>query len=50
MKIKYITKLATQEDLYSLYENLEWNSFLQLKQEQLNKAMKQSWYVIYAYD
>lgn len=50
MEIKYTSKLTTQEDLYSLYECLEWNDFLQLNQEQLAKAMEQSFYVIYAYD
>jgi ribosomal protein S18 acetylase RimI-like enzyme len=43
-------KLAKNEDLYSLYECLEWNGFLKLNQEQLSKAMEQSWYVIYAYE
>ncbi|ACA53596.1 GNAT family N-acetyltransferase [Clostridium botulinum] len=50
MRIEYTTKLIMQEDLHSLYESLGWNSFLQLNQEQLAKAMEQSWYVIYAYD
>lgn len=50
MKIKYTIKLANQEDIYSLYECLGWNDFLQLNQKQLLKAMEQSWYVIYAYD
>ncbi|KEI97013.1 acetyltransferase [Clostridium botulinum A2B7 92] len=50
MRIEYTTKLIMQEDLHSLYKSLGWNSFLQLNQEQLAKAMEQSWYVIYAYD
>lgn len=50
MNIEYTPKLISQVDLYSLYEGLGWNSFLQLNQEQLEKAMEQSWYVIYAYD
>lgn len=50
MSIEYTTKLIMQEDLHSLYEILGWNNFLRLNQEQLAKAMEQSWYVIYAYD
>ena len=46
MSIKYTTKLITQEDLYCLYECLEWNSFLKLNKEQLAKAMEQSWHVM----
>lgn len=50
MEIKYTTKLKQQEDIYSLYESLGWNSFLQLNQEEIVNAMEQSWHVIYAYD
>ena len=49
MKINYSTKLTTRESLYSLYECLGWNNYLQLDKEQLAKAMEQSWYIIYAY-
>jgi ribosomal protein S18 acetylase RimI-like enzyme len=50
MEIKYLTKPLKEEDVYLLYENLGWNDFLKLKQEQLIKAMEQSWHIIYAYD
>jgi len=50
MMIEYTTKLKQQKDIYSLYESLGWNSFLQLSQEKIVNAMKQSLYVIYAYD
>ncbi len=50
MGIKYTTKLTSHEELFYLYECLEWNDFLQLSKDQLVKAMEQSWYVIYAYD
>ncbi|APQ73634.1 hypothetical protein [Clostridium botulinum] len=50
MRIEYTTKLIMQENLHSLYDILGWNSFLRLNQEQLTKAMEQSWYIIYAYD
>lgn len=50
MMIEYTTKLKQQKDIYFLYENLGWNSFLQLSQEKNVNAMKQSWHVIYAYD
>lgn len=50
MNIKYETELSSAEDLYSLYDSLDWNSFLKLSKEQLAQAMEQCWYVIYAYD
>ena len=50
MNIKYITNLKKNEDIFCLYERLGWNDFLKLNQEQLVKAMGQSWYVIYVYD
>jgi len=37
-------------DLYKLYGELGWNKFLRLSEELLNKAMENSWYVIYVYD
>jgi hypothetical protein len=37
-------------DLYKLYGELGWNKFLRLSEELLNKAMDNSWYVIYVYD
>lgn len=50
MEIKYTTKTKAKGDIYSLYECLGWNDFLKLKEEQLEKAMEQSFRVIYAYD
>lgn len=50
MDINYTTKLKNKEDIYSLYDSLDWNSFLKLSSEQLFKAMEQSYYAIYAYD
>jgi N-acetylglutamate synthase-like GNAT family acetyltransferase len=49
MIIHYTTELRQVKDIFQLYEKLDWNSFLQLDQEQLLKAMERSWYVIYAY-
>ncbi len=49
MVIKYTVNLPTERELFSLYECLGWNDFLQLSQEQLLKAMEQSWYSVYAY-
>ncbi|MCQ6562856.1 GNAT family N-acetyltransferase [Paenibacillus mendelii] len=49
MEIRYATELPTEESIYELYENLHWNEFLQLNKDQLLTAMRQSWYVIYAY-
>lgn len=50
MDIEYITKLKNKEDIYSLYDRLDWNDFLKLSSEQLFNAMEQSFYAIYAYD
>ncbi len=50
MKIEYVSNQKKEEDIYLLYEKLEWNEFLQISQQQLIKAMKQSFYIIYAYD
>lgn len=50
MKIRYSTEIPAKEELFALYDSLDWNSFLQLDANQLLTAMKQSWYVIYAYD
>ncbi len=47
--IKYTVNLPTERELFSLYECLGWNDFLQLSQEQLLKAMEQSWYSVYTY-
>lgn len=49
MEIRYDTELPTEDSIYELYENLDWNQYLQLNKEQLLTAMKQSWYAIYAY-
>ncbi|AOT72111.1 GNAT family N-acetyltransferase [Geosporobacter ferrireducens] len=49
MNIKYTTELLHNEDLYELYEISGWNHYLQLSSYELNKAMKQSFYVVYAY-
>jgi len=37
-------------DIYNLYGELGWNKYLNLPKEQLNKAMENSWYVIYLYN
>jgi GNAT superfamily N-acetyltransferase len=50
VNIIYSTELADKENLFELYECLDWNSFLQLDGDQLLLAMKQSWYVLYVYD
>lgn len=50
MDIEYTTKLKNQKDIYSLYQCLGWNNFLKLNEEQISKAMEQSFHVLYAYD
>jgi GNAT superfamily N-acetyltransferase len=49
MEIIFTTELPQKEDLYNLYEHLDWNRFLKLDSEQLLKAMKGSYYSVYAY-
>ena len=49
MELRYTTRFPAKEDLYALYENLGQNDFLELSQEKLLIAMKQSWYSIYVY-
>lgn len=50
MGVSYSTSLSSAEELYTFYESLGWNDFLQLNKDQLVQAMKQSWYVIYVYE
>ncbi|AJS58402.1 GNAT family N-acetyltransferase [Paenibacillus sp. IHBB 10380] len=49
MDIHYVTDLSSEDCIYELYENLDWNKYLQLNKDQLITAMRQSWCVIYAY-
>lgn len=50
MAIKYTTTLLDEDGLFSLYEELGWNSYLKLNRQQLVRAMEHSWFVVYAYD
>ncbi|WP_409342496.1 GNAT family N-acetyltransferase [Paenibacillus sp. MBLB4367] len=49
MDIRYDTELPTEDSIYELYENLQWNAYLQLSKHQLLTAMEQSWCAVYAY-
>lgn len=49
MEIRYESELPRAEEIYALYEHLQWNTYLGLTQEKLLKAMQQSYYAIYAY-
>jgi N-acetylglutamate synthase-like GNAT family acetyltransferase len=49
MEIRYVTELPTEDSIYELYENLNWNKYLQLNKDQLLTAMRKSWYGIYVY-
>ncbi|TQR42175.1 GNAT family N-acetyltransferase [Paenibacillus popilliae] len=49
MEIRYESELPTPEEIYELYEYLQWNTYLGLSQEKLLKAMQQSYCAIYAY-
>lgn len=50
MDIKYQSSVQTKDDLYKLYDEVEWNDILNLNKEELYTAMESSWYVVYAYD
>lgn len=50
MKLSYSEENPSKEELYVLYEGLDWNRFLGLEPYQLMKGMENSWYVIYVYD
>ena len=49
MEIRYESELPTAEEIYELYEHLQWNIYLGLSQEKLLEAMQQSYFAIYAY-
>ena len=49
MEIKYLNTPLNPDDIYHLYEQLNWNTYLKLSKEKLNLAMEQSWRVVYAY-
>jgi hypothetical protein len=49
MEIRYVTELPIEDSIYELYENLNWNKYLQLSKDHLLTAMRKSWYGIYAY-
>lgn len=49
MEIRYESELPTAEEIYELYEHLQWNIYLGLSQEKLLKAIQQSYCAIYAY-
>jgi ribosomal protein S18 acetylase RimI-like enzyme len=49
MEFVFTTDLPTKENLYNLYDRLEWNTFLKLNSEKLLQAMKNSYYSVYVY-
>ncbi len=49
MKIHYTNEQLKPDDIFFLYEELDWNSFLSLNRQQLVAAMQKSWLTIYAY-
>jgi N-acetylglutamate synthase-like GNAT family acetyltransferase len=46
----YTSHFPSCDDLFELYDSVDWNDYLQLSKEDLHKAIVQSWYVINAYD
>ena len=45
----YTLEHPAEDDLLTLYEKLDWNSFLKLSSTQLLTAMNQSFFAVYAY-
>lgn len=50
MNIIYTEKPKSNSDIFSFYESIGWNSFLNLTREQIIKGIEGSWYAVYAYD
>ena len=50
MEISYKTSPKNKNDLYGLYKTLGWVDLLDLKLDQLDMAIVNSSYVIYAYE
>ncbi|MFD0710904.1 GNAT family N-acetyltransferase [Paenibacillus sp. GCM10027626] len=50
MGLRYEWQLPGASDIYALYDHLDWNAYLQLSEEQLFAAMRNSLYSIYVYD
>ena len=50
MDLKYTKELSNKEDLYELYNTLEFSSLSNLNEFQLLRAINNSYYVLYAYN
>ena len=50
MKIIFTEETPKAQDLYELYDELDWNDFLRLSPEQIKTASEQSFISLYAYD
>ncbi|TYR81535.1 GNAT family N-acetyltransferase [Priestia megaterium] len=50
MKIFYTDEIPLPDKLFTLYDEVKWNDFLQLSKGQVHEAIVQSWYVVSAYD
>ncbi|MBE1554193.1 GNAT family N-acetyltransferase [Sporosarcina limicola] len=49
MEIGYVNQLPNEIDLYELYGELNWNTFLKLPPYKLRKALENSFYTVSAY-
>ncbi len=49
MSIAYEAELPNEQDLYELYETLNWNAFLKLRPDEVRKALENSYYTVSAY-
>ena len=50
MRISYFSGEKSADDLFLLYKALGWADMLSIEKERLHMAMKNSRFVIYAYD
>ncbi len=49
-EIELIEQLPGEDEYWQLFETTGWNENYQLKKEELNKALEQSWYCISMYN
>jgi GNAT superfamily N-acetyltransferase len=50
MSVHFETELATMDGFYALFESAGWNAEYQLSCQQLAEAIRNSWYLVAAYE
>lgn len=48
-ELNYKEDLNKVNDIYEFYNEMGWNDYLNLSKEEIDLAMKESWYTIYVY-